>query len=585
MNACCNSAKKRLIACCDELLKVANENAVEYGDSVRLRIEELKAEISSHVFKVYLVGPFSCGKSSLLNRWLGSDVLTTGLAPETAVSSELRFGETERMILQPLKACVSGAHESDEELHGITEENMIRVRDLANQQKVANVILYMNNPKLKQYSDICLVDLPGLSSANPAHEAALLRFIQSTERIAVFCAPMTDGTIQGDAFEFMKKIFSYGGEPTLLLTKVDERPASDHEAIMNLVRTHLNEYGWDDVFVGKVSKDSIEDFEGLIRKYNEQKDDYILGWFGEKVRGVAEDMLIPLRRSLATKFDNSKIEEALEKIETTEAELPSLVREINREMTMSARNAVSDVMSKVRDSVMSQQGSLMAKAENGLDCTAEVASFIRSKLADEAPMAIEDAVSAAQDKAGELLDERLNFEFSDEQESIVPEVLPAEHAVSSYATPTTNTGSSFAESFKKGWGITETAFILGECLLPGPGGLIGGAIATAALMFFGSKDQSEDQSRKQAEFTMKLENVCKQTRPEVERTMMSAVEKCGQKLQLVVEEKIKNLHAQMNQLKQESDIGKSEWEARQAVRRAAQARIEAALSKAGIEEK
>ena len=200
MNTCRNSAKKRLVACCDELMKVANENAVEYGDSVRSRIEELKTEISSHVFKVYLVGPFSCGKSSLLNRWLGADVLTTGLAPETAVSSELRYGETERMILQPLTAFVNSANESTEELLGITEENMIRVRELANQQKVANVVLCMNNPKLRQYSDICLVDLPGLSSANPAHEAALLRFIQSTERIAVFCVPMTDGTIQGDAF-------------------------------------------------------------------------------------------------------------------------------------------------------------------------------------------------------------------------------------------------------------------------------------------------------------------------------------------------------------------------------------------------
>ena len=584
MNTCRNSAKKRLVACCDELMKVANENAVEYGDSVRSRIEELKTEISSHVFKVYLVGPFSCGKSSLLNRWLGADVLTTGLAPETAVSSELRFGETERMILQPLTAFVNSANESTEELLGITEENMIRVRELANQQKVANVVLCMNNPKLRQYSDICLVDLPGLSSANPAHEAALLRFIQSTERIAVFCVPMTDGTIQGDAFEFMKKIFSYGGEPTLLLTKADERPASDHEAIMNLVRKHLNEYGWDDVFVGKVSKDSIEDFEGLIRKYNEQKDDYILGWFGEKVRGVAEDMLMPLRRSLATKFDNSKIEEALEKIEATEAELPSLVKEINREMTMAARNAVGDVMSKVRDSVMSQQGSLMAKAESGVDCAAEVAAFIRSKLADEAPAAIEDAVSVAQTKAGELFDERLDFEFPDKNEALEPEELPAVHAAATSTTPQMNTGNSFADSFKKGWGITETACLLGDLLLPG-GWLIGGAIATAALMFLGAKDQSEEKLRRQAEFTMKLEDVCKQARPKVERSMMSAVEKCGQRLQLAVEEKLKNLHAQMNQLKQESDIGKLEWESRQAVRRAAQARIEAALSKAGIEEK
>ncbi len=253
-------------------------------------------------------------------------------------------------------------------------------------------------------------------------------------------------------------------------------------------------------------------------------------------------------------------------------------------MAMSARNAVGDVMSKVRDSVVSQQGSLMAKADGGLDCAAEIASLIRAKLADEAPMAIEDTVSAAQDKAGELLDERLDFDFPSEQGVVTPEVLPAEPERPSNVTPPDNKLGFLADSFTKGWSIGETAFILGELFLPGPGGLIGGAIISAALLFAGSKDQSEDQSRRQAEFAMKLEDVCKQARPEVERKMMSAVEKCGQKLQLAVEEKIKNLHDQINELKKESEAGKAEWEARQTVRRTAQTRIEAALSKAGIEE-
>ena len=295
-------------------------------------------------------------------------------------------------------------------------------------------------------------------------------------------------------------------------------------------------------------------------------------------------MLTSLRRSLAVQYDDSRIEEALEKIQATETELPLLVKEINREMTMSARNAVGDVMSKVRDSVVSQQGSLMAKADSGLDCATEIASLIRSKLADEAPMAIEDTVSAAQDKADELLDERLDFDFPSEQEAVTPEVLPAEPEQSSNETPPANKLGFLADSFTKGWSIGETAFILGELFLPGPGGLIGGAIISAALFFIGSKDQSEDQSRRQAEFAMKLEDVCKRARPEVERKMMSAVEKCGQKLQLAVEEKIKNLHDQMSELKRESEAGKAKWESRQTVRRRAQARIEAALSKAGIEE-
>lgn len=571
-----SEVKTRLVSCCDELAAIVKEKAVEYDETVLDELENLKTSIKDHIFKVYLVGPFSCGKSSLLNHWLGTSVLSTGLAPETAVSSELRFGEYERTILQPLKSS-----DSVEELPGVTEANMIHVRDLANQQRVANVILYMNNPRLKEYSDICLVDLPGLSSANPAHEAALLRFIQDVDRVAIFCVPMNDGTIQEDAFEFLKKISSFGSEPTVLLTKADERPVSDHEAIKYVVQDHLRKYGWKNAFVGKVSKDSIADFEHLIKRYSEDKDAFLLQWFGPRIRTLADDIRAPLYKSLAAQFDNSKIEDALDKIKATEKELPELVQEITGEMRMSARNAVGEVMGKVRDSVMGQQGSLMSKAESGLDCAAEVASLIRSTLADQAPMAIADTMSSAGDKAGALLDERLDFDFPKEPRSLEPEVIQTENLpISSpqQAAP----ASSFAESFKKGMTIGETAFLLGELFLPGPGGLIGTALASAYLFFKGT-NADEDRSRRQAEFTMKLEDACRRTRPDIERTMMEAVDSCGQKLRLAVENKVKSLHAQMDQLKCEAAAGKAEWESRQSVRRTALERIESALAKVGIE--
>ena len=566
--------KSRLIGCCDELAAIVNEKAVEYGDSVLKDLDDLKTAIRDHVFKVYLVGPFSCGKSSLLNRWLGTNVLSTGLTPETAVSSELRYGERERTILQPLNSS-----DPVEELSGVSEANMIRVRDLANQQKVANVVLYMNNPRLKEYSDICLVDLPGLSSANPAHEAALVRFIQDVDRVAIFCVPMNDGTIQEDAFQFLKKISSYGSDPTVLLTKADERPASDHEPVKGTVREHLHKYGWSDAFVGMTSKDAIGDFELLIKRYREDKDAFMLQWFGTRIRNLAEDILSPLRQSLATQFDNSKIEDALSKIKATEEELPSLVQEITSEMRMSARTAVSDVMEKVHDSVMSQQGSLMSRAESGLDCAAEVASIIRSTLASEAPMAIEDTVSMAGNKAGELLDDRLDMDIPDGPQDVGSNVVPAGD-LQAFPSSQSNQASSFAESFKKGMSIGECAFLMGELFLPGPGGLIGAALASAYLFFKGTTAE-EDQSRRQSEFTMKLEDACKRTRPDIERTIMDAVDTCGQKLQLAVESKVKSLHEQMDRLKCEAAAGKAEWESRQAIRRAAQARVEAALSRIG----
>ncbi|WP_423752516.1 dynamin family protein [Helicobacter pylori] len=40
-----------------------------------------------------VVGNFSAGKSTLLNRFLGSSVLPTGITPETSLACDTRCGE------------------------------------------------------------------------------------------------------------------------------------------------------------------------------------------------------------------------------------------------------------------------------------------------------------------------------------------------------------------------------------------------------------------------------------------------------------------------------------------------------------
>lgn len=44
-----------------------------------------------------VVGNFSAGKSTLLNRFLGSSVLPTGITPETSLATELHYSANERI--------------------------------------------------------------------------------------------------------------------------------------------------------------------------------------------------------------------------------------------------------------------------------------------------------------------------------------------------------------------------------------------------------------------------------------------------------------------------------------------------------
>lgn len=576
--------KERLIACCDELVEVANEKAVEYGESVLKNLEDLKAAIRSHVFKVYLVGEFSCGKSSLLNRWLGRDMLFTGLTPKTAVSSELHYSEREHMVLQSLDPKIP-----DQDLQGISEANLAIVQERANASELANVVLYVNNPQLRKYVDLCLVDLPGLSSANAAHELALNRFLEERQSVAVFCVPMTDGTIQDSSLSFLRKMDSFGRirRFEFLLTKADERLESEQEDTRAAVRRQLALYGLDNAFVGKVSRESVEDFEHLISSYRQKKNDYLLRWFGDKIKTVAGGMLESLRIALSAQYDNSRIEDALAKIEETEKALPQLTEELNADLQRSAQSQISDVLASVRESVRGQKAALFSQSQNGGNCAESVASIIRSTVASRAPMAVQSAMSDVCEHSGGVLDEKLDFDLS--PVPVEPQVVGNDNPLDVFidkSDPLDNVMSSlrksdnsFAQCCGWGWQIGTVGATLANFIAPGSGlftAMTLGGLATFFTEGFGSR--SEERGRQEAEFEMRLNEACEAARPAISAAIENAIAQSGAKLQASMEEKVRNLHEQIRTLKAESEAGKAEWEAHQAERRTARERITAIMT-------
>ena len=84
---------------CGDLRSLVEQNVDDLGKKILPEIACLEERIRSYYFKVNLIGPFSSGKSSLLNAWLGQDILPTGIAPETAVASELMYSQEEKIVL------------------------------------------------------------------------------------------------------------------------------------------------------------------------------------------------------------------------------------------------------------------------------------------------------------------------------------------------------------------------------------------------------------------------------------------------------------------------------------------------------
>ena len=562
--------KEELIQICDDLDAVLKEAAVEYGKELPGRIESIKAQISDYVFKVYLVGPFSCGKSSLLNRWLGMEhLLPTGIAPETAISTELRYGTVSCMDLYPLRE-----GRAVERLDGVSNANMDLVSRKANAKELLDVVIHLNHPLLKDYSDICLVDLPGLSSANPAHEAALNRFVEE-RAVGIFCVPMADGTVHEDSLNFLKKMERFRSEFCLLLTKADEKGASEHAAIMkatvDAIRATLGLRA-EDFVSGKVSKDSVEDFVKMLNLFQERKDYYLAGRFGTDIRAIANEMTGPLNRALASPYHDPKGEENLARLEDTERHLGELVEDVMADMRQGVNPAAARIQEKVRSAVFSQKALYLSMAKGGQDCSSEVSSVIKNTIISAAPDEMGDLVERANRQADKVLGERLAAKVGDTDVDVS---VAGQRA----ADGSGEGGFSFG-SVLMGAGGAGAGFWLGNIVVPGLGGIIGGLLGGLLGRLFGGGNKKEEEDRRiDAEFTAQLEKVCADTRQPIRDVLDKAVAAYGRDLKKAAEDKMQNLKAQMQELQSQSSEDRGAWEARQGKRRDALGRINGILNR------
>lgn len=143
-------------------------------------INELISTINHYTVKIPIIGPFSAGKSTLVNRYLQIDTLPTSQGPATALATEIQYAESEKVII--------------EYLDGTTEEIApIVMADLKKKaSEIAYIRLFLNHPKLRLMQGVILVDMPGLDSSYEDHNKAILNYVNRGD----FFIVMLNGNIQ-----------------------------------------------------------------------------------------------------------------------------------------------------------------------------------------------------------------------------------------------------------------------------------------------------------------------------------------------------------------------------------------------------
>jgi small GTP-binding protein len=122
----------------------------------RASLSQLVEKIENSTYEIAFFGRVSAGKSSLLNRIIGVDLLPTGVTPITAVPTRIKNGAVSELLVRTVDG--KSAHYGIDRLADFATEP----RNPSNAKHVTRLLLSTPLPILPQ--EVVLVDTPGLGS-------------------------------------------------------------------------------------------------------------------------------------------------------------------------------------------------------------------------------------------------------------------------------------------------------------------------------------------------------------------------------------------------------------------------------------
>ena len=298
---------------------------------------------------VPLIGEFSTGKSSLINALLDrKSLLGVELTPETAVPTEICYGEQEKAIV-----------------HGNSGEKEISLAEFSGQEfsvdKVHKVQLFINHEFLREISTVKIVDMPGFNSGVDLHNRAIDEYLPEAKAYILTFSARTP-TIPEDMANFLRELKLHDVPVFLLITKAKAVTAEELTECADRIREDAKKYlNLSDVSIGvtnaKGKEKMLSDFADALRQIE-----------GDSQRLFAQDAknhLVQYGSDLATYLETS-----IKQANLTPSELEAEV-------------------SAAESKLQALQGKLAEAGENFdgqiEDCISAIRSRLTNALTDAAP--------------------------------------------------------------------------------------------------------------------------------------------------------------------------------------------------------
>jgi GTP-binding protein EngB required for normal cell division len=193
--------------------------------------EELMVKLAEDRFTLAVLGQFKRGKSSLMNAIIGRELLPTGVLPLTSAITVLKFGPTERLVVEregwafPETVPVSQLEDY------VTERG-----NPGNEKKVKTATVEAPVPFLRRGLEF--VDTPGVGSAIVANTATTYAFLPHCD--AVLFVTSAESPLTGAEWEFLETIRQHVHKIFFVVNKMDLLAESERNEVLDFVAASLH---------------------------------------------------------------------------------------------------------------------------------------------------------------------------------------------------------------------------------------------------------------------------------------------------------------------------------------------------------
>lgn len=464
--------------------------------------QEILDSIDTYRVNTPVVGNFSTGKSSMINAIIGKPLLSVDITPETAVPTEVYYGENH--VYQYDKKGIIERRIDELPLRGLTVQTTKLVK------------IEYDNEFLKKIHSVNIVDLPGFDTSIELHNRAIDQYLPNS--LAYLLVVSSDDPVLKESIvEFLKELKFYNMPVYVVITKSRRLDDDELDECKKLLQKTVGQIvGQDNVTVASVDsygRVNVDELKDILIEIQGKTGEIFINKYSEQLRNASRYAEVYLMERIdKASLSSSRLEQEKEKIQK---KIQGISVEIEREKNNFGRQArvcINSIRDHVKTDLEASLPTISAMMENGNDITDKINSVVRRSVR----IGINTEFEPKLKKYVKHISEMITIQFPDDDEifkgvkEAIAQSVPEEVAKS--ALPVVLAGVGFA---------------LANPIVAAIGGIVGIAADTLHNIKNNRKKQLEiDKAANEI-----VAEVTKQTTDSIEREIIKYISKINQKIE------------------------------------------------------